>query len=177
MTILAYLFVVFAALVHLRAVPMPFHFAPVAAALLFFGARMPRNRMATPLAILIASDIYLTKFTYGYALTWDHAVTWVWYAAMLLLGGTLSRNNSVLRVAGASLMASVSFFVVSNFAVWAVWRDMYPATWNGLMACYVAALPFFRNTLASDLFFSAAFFGVGYLLSHRQQENTSVALR
>jgi hypothetical protein len=95
---------------------------------------------------------------------------------MLLLGGALSRNSSPLRVAGASLTASISFFVVSNFAVWAVWRDMYPATWNGLMACYVAALPFFRNTLASDLFFSAAFFGVGYLLSHRQHESASIAL-
>lgn len=176
MNILAYLFVVFAVLVHLRAVPMPFHFTPVAAALLFFGARMPRSRMATPLAMLIAADIYLTKVVYGYPLTWDHAVTWAWYASMLLFGGLLARNSSPLRVAGASLVASVSFFVVSNFAVWAVWRDMYPATWNGLMASYVAGLPFFRNTVASDLFFSAAFFGIGYLLSHRRQESTSIAL-
>ena len=176
MNILAYLFVVFAVLVHLRAVPMPFHFTPVAAALLFFGARMPRHRMATPLAMLIAADIYLTKFTYGYPLTWDHAVTWAWYAGILLLGGTLARNASPLRVAGASLTASVSFFIVSNFAVWAAWRDMYPATWHGLMASYIAGLPFFRNTVVSDLFFSAAFFGLAYLLSHRHQEHTSIAL-
>lgn len=175
MAILAYIFVVFAVLVHVRAVPMPFHFTPVAAALLFFGARLPRRRWTTPLALLIVSDIYLTKFTYGYPLTWDHAVTWAWYAGMLLLGGVLSRNASPLRVVGASLTASVSFFVVSNFAVWAVWRDMYPATWRGLVACYVAALPFFRNTFTSDLFFTVAFFGAGYLLSHRQQERTSLA--
>jgi len=176
MAILAYIFVIFAVLVHARAIPMPFHFTPVAAALLFFGARMPRNRMITPLALLIVSDIYLTKFTYGYPLTWDHAVTWLWYAAMLLLGGVLSRNTSPLRVAGASLVASLSFFVISNFAVWAVWRDMYPATWGGLMACYIAAVPFFRNTVASDLFFSAAFFGIGYLLSDRRRESAPVAL-
>jgi hypothetical protein len=176
MAVLSYVFVVFAVLVHARAIPMPFHFTPVAAALLFFGARMPRNRMITPLALLMAADVYLTKFTYGYPLTWDHAVTWAWYAAMLLLGGALSRNSSAVRVAGASLVASVSFFVVSNFAVWAVWRDMYPATWSGLMACYIAAVPFFRNTLASDLFFSAAFFGLGHFLSHRAQERTPVAL-
>jgi Family of unknown function (DUF6580) len=177
MTILAYLFVVFAVLVHARAVPMPFHFTPVAAALLFFGARMPRKRMITPVALLIVCDIYLNKFVYGYPLGWDQVVTWAWYAAIILFGGLLARNTSVLRVAGASLVASVSFFLVSNFAVWTVSREMYPATWNGLVTCMVAGIPFFRNTLFSDLLFSAAFFGVGYLLSQRAHEGTSVALR
>ncbi len=181
MNILAYLFVVFAVLVHARAVPMPFHFTPVAAALLFFGARMPRQRMITPLALLIVSDIYLNKFVYGYPLGWDQAVTWVWYLAIMLFGGLLARNSSLLRVAGASLVASISFFVVSNFAVWTVSREMYPATWSGLVACMVAGVPFFRNTLISDLLFSAVFFGAGYALSHRlshhAQERTSVALR
>ena len=176
MTMLAYLFVVFAVLVHARAVPMPFHFTPVAAALLFFGARMPRRRMITPLALLIICDIYLNKFVYAYPLRWDQTVTWLWYAAIMLFGGLLARNTSALRVAGASLVASVSFFVVSNFAVWTVSREMYPATWSGLVTCYVAAVPFFRNTLVSDLLFSAVFFGAGYLLSHRQQERASIAL-
>ena len=176
MTILAYLFVVFAVLVHARFVAMPFHFTPVAAALLFFGARMPRNKLITPLALLIVSDIYLNKFVYGYPLGWDQTVTWAWYLAILLFGGLLARNTSVLRVVGASLVASVSFFVVSNFAVWTVSREMYPATLQGLATCYIAAVPFFRNTAVSDLLFSAAFFGAGYLLSHRQQEKASLAL-
>ncbi len=177
MTLLAYLFVVFAVLVHARAVPMPFHFTPVAAALLFFGARVPGRRMLTPLALLIVSDIYLNKFVYGYPLGWDQAVTWVWYAAIILFGGLLARNTSALRVVGASLVASVSFFLISNFAVWTVSREMYPATWNGLVTCMVAGIPFFRNTVVSDLLFSAAFFGIGYLLGQHSQERTSVALR
>ena len=177
MTILAYLFVLFAVLVHARAVPMAFHFTPVAAALLFFGARMPRQRIVTPLALLIVSDIYLNKFVYGYPLRWDQTVVWAWYLVILLFGGLLARNSSPLRVVGASLVASVSFFFVSNFAVWTVSREMYPATWNGLMTCYIAAVPFFRNTLVSDLLFSAVFFGAGYLASHRAQERTSIALR
>jgi len=175
MTILAYLFVVFAVLVHARFLAMPWHFAPVAAALLFFGARMPRNKLITPLALLIASDIYLNKFVYGYRLDWDQTVVWAWYLAIMLLGGLLARKASVLRVVGASLVASVSFFLISNFAVWTVSREMYPATWQGLMTCYVAGVPFFRNTVVSDLLFSAAFFGAGYLLSHRQQEKASLA--
>ncbi len=177
MTILAYLFVVFAVLVHARAVPMPWHFTPVAAALLFFGARVPRRKMLAPVALLILSDIYLNKFVYAYPLGWDQVVTWAWYAAIILFGGLLARNTSALRVAGASLVASVSFFLISNFAVWTVSREMYPATWNGLVTCMVAGVPFFRNTLVSDLLFSAAFFGVGYLLSQHLQERTSVALR
>jgi len=177
MTLLAYVFVAFAVLVHARAVPMPFHFTPVAAALLFFGARMPRQKMITPLALLMISDIYLNKFVYGYPLGWDQTVTWLWYAAILLFGGLLARNSSPMRVVGASLVASVSFFFVSNFAVWTVAREMYPATWNGLVTCMVAGVPFFRNTVVSDLLFSAVFFGAGYLVSQRTQERTPVALR
>ena len=175
MNLLAYAFVIFAALVHARFVPMPFHFTPVAAALLFFGARMPRSHMWRPVALLIAADIYLNHRIYGYPLQADQVVTWAWYATLLLFGGLLAKNASALRVMGASLVASISFFVISNFAVWAVYRDMYPATWNGLVACYVAAVPFFRNTVLSDLLFSAAFFGLGYLLSQHRQESHSLA--
>lgn len=181
MNILAYLFVVFAVLVHARAMPMPFHFTPVAAALLFFGARMPRKQLIMPLALLIGCDIYLNKFVYSYALGWDQTVTWAWYLGIMLFGGLLARNSSVLRVVGTSLFASVSFFLVSNFAVWTVSREMYPATWNGLVACMAAGVPFFRNTAVSDLLFSAVFFGMGYTLSdrvsQRAQERASVALR
>lgn len=175
MTVLVYLFVVFAVAVHARFIDMPFHFTPVAAALLFFGARMPRRQMWTPLLMLVAADIYLTRSVYGYPLTADHVVTWAWYLGMLLFGGWLAQKTSALRVAGASLVASVSFFLISNFAVWAVWRDMYPRTLNGLAMSYVAGLPFFRNTVASDLLFSAAFFGIAYLVSQRQSESAAIA--
>ena len=171
---LAYLFVLVAVAVHLRFFAMPFSFTPVAAALLFFGARMPRKQMWIPVALLIASDVYLTRVTYAYPLTADHFVTWAWYAAMLLLGGVMIKGFSALRIGAASLTASVSFFLISNFAVWMVWRDMYPKTFNGLMACYVAGLPFFRTGVVSDLLFCAAFFGIGYLVSQHATEPASV---
>ena len=171
---LAYLFVLAAVAVHLRFFAMPFSFTPVAAALLFFGARMPRKQMWVPVALLIASDVYLTRVTYAYPLTADHFVTWAWYAAMLLLGGVMIKGFSALRIGAASLTASVSFFLISNFAVWMVWRDMYPKTVNGLMTCYVAGLPFFRPEVVSDLLFCAAFFGIGYLVSQHAAEPASV---
>jgi hypothetical protein len=171
---LAYLFLAFAVAVHARFLPLPFSFAPVTAALLYFGARRPRNEMWVPVAALAAAGIYLSRSYYGYAVSADLLVTWAWYAGMVLLGGMLAKNASALRVGAASMAGSVSFFVVSNFAVWAVW-SMYPKNMSGLMACYVAAVPFFRNAVVSDLFFAAAFFGIGYLVSHRQAEGVTVA--
>jgi len=158
---LAYLFVVLS--VALRFVSLPVAFTSVAASLLFFGARQPRRRMWIQLALLVAADVVLTKLVYAYPLSADHLVTWAWYAAVLLLGGKLKDNTGALRVGGAALAASVSFFLVSNLAVWAVW-EMYPKTLAGLAACYLAALPFFRHSLAGDLFFTAVFFSLGALL-------------
>jgi len=172
---LAYVFILIAVAVHMRFFALPFSFTPVAAALLYFGARMPRKLMWVPVALLAASDVYLTRVTYGYPLTADHLVTWAWYGAVVLLGSAMIKGFSVLRIGAASLTASVSFFFISNFCVWMVWRDMYPKTFDGLMACYVAGLPFFRNTVASDLLFTAVFFGIGYLASREHAAGTSIA--
>jgi hypothetical protein len=171
---LAYLFLAFAVAVHMRFLPLPYSFAPVTAALLFFGARRPIREMWIPVAALAASGVYLSRSVYGYPLSADLVVTWAWYAGMVLLGGLLARKATALRIGATSLAASVSFFLVSNFAVWAVW-NMYPKTASGLAACYVAGLPFFRNAVVSDLFFVAVFFGIGYLVSHRQEAGVTVA--
>ncbi len=143
-----------------RIVFRPLAFAPVGPALLFFGAYLPRRWMWVPLALLAATDVYLTRSSYGYPFTADILVTWVWYAAILWVGGAVLKGKvRPLRVGAATLAASVSFFVISNFAVWAVW-NMYPKTLGGLAACYVAALPFFRNQFISDLIFAAAMFAL-----------------
>ena len=167
---LPYLFVLLAIAVrflpfaHVSFLPHAWHFTPLAASLLFFGARGSRRQMWIPLVLLAATDIILTKFIYAYVLSWDHLVTWAWYAAILLLGTTLREKSGMVRVIGAALASSVSFFLISNFAVWAAWPEMYPRSFNGLMMSYTAALPFFRGTLESDLFFSVAMFGVPVLL-------------
>ncbi|HEY4962540.1 MAG TPA: DUF6580 family putative transport protein [Terriglobales bacterium] len=171
---LAYLFLVFAVAVHARFLPLPYSFAPVTAALLYFGARRPRKEIWIPVAALAVAGLYLSRSVYAYSFSADLLVTWAWYAAIVLLGGLLAKNASALRISAASLTASVSFFLLSNFAVWAVW-SMYPKTASGLAMCYVAGLPFFRNAVVSDLFFAGAFFGIGYLVSHRQEQRVTVA--
>jgi hypothetical protein len=162
---LAYLFVFLAIAVRflpfagpLNFLPHAWHFTPVAASLLFFGARGSRRQMWIPVALFAATDVILTKFIYGYALTWDHLVTFAWYAAILWLGTNLREKSGPGRVVAAALASSVSFFLISNFAVWATWPQMYPRSINGLMMSYAAGLPFFRGTIESDLFFSVAFF-------------------
>jgi hypothetical protein len=159
---LAYVFVLLA--VAARFMPHPMAFTPVGAALLFFGARGPRRRIWVPLALLAASDEVLTTLVYRYPFAWDHFVTWAWYAGMLWLGTSLKQNAGVLRILGTALAGSVSFFLLSNFAVWAAW-SMYPQTWAGLMACYDAGLPFFRRAAEGDLLFTSVMFATPVLLN------------
>jgi hypothetical protein len=166
---LAYLFVIFAVLARMPLMPHPWNFTPVAAALLYFGARGSRRQLWVPFALLAASDVILTKFVYSFPFTWDHFVTWAWYAAILWLGtalrnnaspkNDLRENNNWLLIGGAALASSISFFVVSNFAVWACW-NMYPKTLSGLMTCYAAGIPFFRRGVAGDMLFTAVMFGL-----------------
>lgn len=140
--------------------PHAWHFTPLAASLLFFGARGSRRQMWVPLVLLAGTDVVLTRFAWHYSLNWDTLVIWVWYAAILWLGTNLREKAGFWRVVVAAAASSVSFFIVSNFAVWAAWPQMYPRTLAGLIACYEAAIPFFRGTAVGDLFFSLAMFGV-----------------
>ncbi len=140
--------------------PHAWHFTPLAASLLFFGARGSRRQMWVPLVLLAGADVVLTRFMWHYPFTWDTLVTWAWYAAILWLGTNLREKSGFWRVVGAAVTSSVSFFIVSNFAVWLAWPGMYPRTMAGLIACYEAAIPFFRGTAVSDLFFSLAMFGI-----------------
>jgi hypothetical protein len=160
---LPYYFVFFAIAARFLPHAGSFNFTPVAASLLFFGARMPRKQAWIPVTMFIVADILISRLVYGYPLSASDLVTWAWYAAIVMLGSLLASNASALRVVSASLVASISFFAISNFAVWAMW-NMYPKTLAGLGECYTMAIPFFRNTAASDLLFAGAFFGVAALL-------------
>jgi hypothetical protein len=176
---LAYLFVILALAV--RFMPHPLAFTPVGASLLFFGARGPRRQLWVPLVLLAASDVVLTKLIYSYPFTWDHFITWGWYAAMLWLGTKLRNNSRPLPIIGSALAGSISFFVISNFAVWGAWGDMYPKTFRGLMACYAAGVPFFRRAVEGDLLFTSVMFGIPVLLHalseaiHKAGDHTAAA--
>jgi uncharacterized membrane protein len=158
---LAYLFLALAVIA--RFVPHVWNFTLVGAALLYFGANRPRKQMWIAVAALAASDIVLTKFVNGFPLTLETFASSIYYVLAILIGGLLKDKIEIPRVVGASLAGSVVFFVISNLAVWVAY-DMYPHTFNGLLLCYAAAVPFFRNTLVSDLVFAMAMFGTPMLV-------------
>ena len=158
---LAYLFVLLA--IAVRFIPHPWTFTPVVGSLLFFGARGSRRFLWGPFAVLAASDVVLTRFVWAYRFSWDQFVIWAWYAAILWLGTMLRTNSKPVRVVGAALASSVSFFVLSNLATFAS-TNLYPKSFAGLMACYALALPFFRNALEGDLLFTCAMFATPVVL-------------
>ncbi len=166
---LAYLFVVIAAAV--RFMPHPWHFTPVAASLLFFGAYRSRRELWFPVVLLAASDLLLNRFVYHYPFTWDLVVTWAWYAAALGLGMGLRGHIKPLWIMGSAAATSVSFYLLSNFAVWAAY-DMYPKTLSGLMTCYAMAIPFIRGTLEGDLLFTAILFSVPVVLKQLSERDS-----
>lgn len=153
-----------------RLLPLPHNFSAIGAMGLFGAAYLDRRLLAVavPLFALYLSDVLLNTFVYssyvsGIALLYP-GFLWTYgaFALIVAAGFVVLRTMSVQRVIGGSLLASMIFFVVSNFGVW-LGSELYPATMSGLIACYVAALPFFKNTLAGDLFFCGVLFG-GYAL-------------
>jgi hypothetical protein len=141
------------------------NFTAVGGALLYFGARRPWREMLAPLAVLMAADYFLTVFSYHYTFRWEaYVTTWAWYLMAMALGQILlSARTTFARVAAGALLGPTSFFVVSNFAVWAG-GGMYPPTLAGLQACYGAAIPFYRNDLVSTAIVLGVAFGVPALV-------------
>jgi hypothetical protein len=148
-----------AAAVGLRLLPHPANFAPVAAVAIFGGAVLPvRAAVGVPLAAMMLSDAVIGFYDIM-------PVTWACYALIALAsslwlhGGRVRPRRALIRGVSVTLGASVFFFVVTNFAVW-VASGMYAHTWAGLAQCYYMALPFFRNTLLSDVVYTGSLFGL-----------------
>ncbi len=161
----AYLLLLAAVLSRLMPHPDWLNFTAVGGALLYFGARRSWREMLAPLAALMATDYLLTVYTYHYSFHWQaYVTTWAWYLAVMALGQILLHTRTTfLRVAAGVVLGPTSFFVVSNYAVW-VGGDMYPHNVSGLMACYAAALPFYRNDLLSTAIVAGLAFGVPVLV-------------
>ncbi|HJZ63043.1 MAG TPA: DUF6580 family putative transport protein [Candidatus Acidoferrum sp.] len=149
----------------LRILPHPWNLTPIGAMALFSGSVFKERwlRFMFPLLALFAGDA-----TVGF-----HKLMFVVYLSFLInvaIGMWLGENRKPLRIAGATLFGAVQFFLITNFAVWTVFTT-YPKTLAGLATCYVAAIPFFWNTLAGDMIYTALLFG-GYALAERSLPHT-----
>jgi len=169
----AYLLLVLAILTRV----MPHHdllnFTAVGGALLYFGARRSWREMLAPLAALMATDYFLTVYSYHYAFAWkDYVTTWAWAVAVMVLGQILLKSKTTwLRLGAAVVLGPTSFFLISNYAVWLVSShavpvasDMYAHSFSGLIACYAAGIPFYRNDLVSTAIVAGLAFGVPVLV-------------
>lgn len=133
-------------------------FSPVFGALLFSGARLrKRDAIWFPVVVLALGDWLLTTQVFRMEVRWEQAITLVAFAAMAWIGGLLRETLSIFRFAGCAVGASTAYFVISNFGVWLGW-GMYPHTREGLVACYVAALPYYRSSSLSTLVGGAVLF-------------------
>ncbi len=122
-----------------------------------------------PVAIMALSDLVLG---------W-HSSALFTYAGMLaatFIGRGLIRDLSMVRLGTAAFLSSAAFFVISNFGVWAA--GYYGYTLEGLVTCYVAAVPFWGMSLVGDLGSTAILFGL-YVLGRNTfvVSNGSVAPR
>lgn len=153
-----------------------FNFTAVGGALLYFGARRSWREMLGPLAALMATDYFLTVFSYHYTFQWDAYIpTWLWYVAAMALGQILLRSKTTwLRFGAAVVLGPTSFFVLSNLAVW-MGGGMYPHTISGLATCYVAGLPFYGNDVASTAVVAGLAFGVPVLVRRMNAARAAAA--
>jgi len=125
---------------------------PIVAIALFGGAYFADKRLAfiVPIFALFISDLIIGL----------HSTMWAVYGSFALIAviGMYMKNRiSFVSVPLAAVGSSVLFFVLTNFAVWLT--GWYPMTFDGLVTCYTMAIPFFRNSLISDVVFAAVLFG------------------
>ena len=148
-----------------RLIPHPPNFAPITAMALFGAATLRDRRLAllTPLLALFVSDLCLEAvYKLGLRGTGGlYSGMWIQYGTVLLIavmGFALRNHRTLLPIAGATLAGSIIFFLVTNFGVWAS-GNLYARSSQGLLDCYTAGIPFFRNTLLGDVMYSTVLFG------------------
>src|SRR5580658_5005797 len=139
-----------------RLVPHPWNLTPLVAIALFGGATLERTggAAAVVLVALAFGDAALGTLPY-------EGMAWVYGAsvAVVLVGRLLGSHRGVAPTLIAALAAGALFYVVTNFGVWAT-GHLYPRTVSGLLACYVAAIPFYRHQVVGDLAYTALLFGM-----------------
>jgi hypothetical protein len=161
-----------------RFVPHLPNFSPVFAALLFGGAHLKRrDAIWYPLVLLAASDFALTTLVYRMNIGLDQGTIWLGFAVVAMIGYSLRTRENAPNIAVAAFAGPTAFFLIGNFGVWLGGHGarMYPATWDGVMACYMAALPFYRNSLVATAAYTALLFGAHEIYRRRHDGNLATA--
>lgn len=142
--------IIIAALV--RFFPHPPNFAPMAALALFGGKYYSDKKFAfiIPLAVMVVTDSIIG---FHYLIP----AVYISFLLIVVIGLLLRRSNKVSWLVAGSVASSTLFFVITNFYEWYA-GIMYPKTAEGLITCFVAAIPFYFNSLIGDMFFVSVMF-------------------
>ena len=130
-----------------RLMPHPPNFTPLLAIALYSGFKN-KFLFIIPLTGMLISDFFLGYYS---------SIIWVYLSLLIMfyLGYILSSKYSFKNLILLSSVSSVLFFVVSNFGVWL--GGWYGYDFSGFIACYIAAIPFFHNTLFSTIIYASIF--------------------
>ncbi len=158
--------------VALRLVPHPPNFSPIGAVGLFAGCYLSLKRFwLIPLVALFISDFFLGFYNAISMLT-----VYISFLVSAIIGKYYLRaNRTNLKIAGASIVSATQFFIFSNFGVW-LSGTLYSLNLAGLIECYVMGIPFYGNTLISELFYVAILFSSYYFFNSIISRNTSARL-
>ena len=155
-----------------RLLPHPPNFVPITAMALFGGVYLDKKHtFIVPIAAMFISDYFIGFYP-------DMAWIYASFIAIGCIGLWLRNHPGVAQTFASTLVGSLLFFIVTNFGVWISSQVSYPHTAAGLVQCYVAAIPFFRNTILGDIVYVGAMFGLfemakKFVPSLRQQPLTS----
>lgn len=154
----------------LRLLPHMPNFTPVTAIALFGGAYLgKRAAVILPLLIIILSDylmLYIGPYGTGFekihppADLFYSTILFVWGCFLIssLIGIWIGKKKTVGKVTFGAILASLQFFIITNFGVWLV-DNFYPHNLDGLIQSYVMGIPFYRGTFLGDLFYTGLIFG------------------
>jgi hypothetical protein len=139
----------------MRLLPHAANFTPIAAIALFGGMYMRRRyALLVPLAALVASDIFI-----GFDSLHSRLIVYGSFVLIGLIGLAVRKRKNIATIAAGSIGGSLIFYLITNFAFFYT-PTMYPHTLSGVLSSYYRALPFFRNTLLGDLFYTGLLFGL-----------------
>lgn len=147
-----------------RLLPHAPNMTPIGAIAIFCGMMFPRWwGVLIPIAAMFVSDIFIGFYGWQQMLT----EAYLPFMMMALLGKVSYGHDSPKNVFLSMLAGSVVFFLVSNFSVWIFAGSSYGRSLAGIIACYAAALPFFRNQFIGDFLYVFTFFGLWWMARAR----------
>lgn len=118
-----------------------------------------------PLVTIFLSDVIIG----------NRAILLFTWSAFAIIGvmGACPKNKKCKKSLSYSVylasVASLFFFLYTNLGWWLL-SGMYEYSFNGLVKCYIAALPFFRNNLLGNLIFVPSFIKIMTIFESRYPE-------